>query len=108
MVATKHSRIALLTACIALAVTFAPSLAWAADAAKSPNNFEEFFKMHAMPAMHMMDKDNKGYVTKDEFMKFMDELFDRMDKDHSGKVNVEEWLGHKPGKGQGMMKHGEK
>jgi Ca2+-binding EF-hand superfamily protein len=110
MLASNHARIATLAVCVALAtIAFGPSSAHAADTAKSPSNFEDFFKMHAMPAMHMMDTDNKGYVTKEEFMKFMEDLFNRMDKDHTGKVTVEEWLGHKPGKkDEAKAKPGEK
>jgi hypothetical protein len=94
MLPARYDRIAVVTVCIALGlIAFGPSSAYAAEAAKVPTSFEEFFKMHAMPAMHMIDTDNKGYVTKEEFMKFMEQFFDKMDKDHSGKVTAEEWIG---------------
>jgi len=38
----------------------------------------------------LMDKDQNGMVSKAEFMAFMDAEFDRMDKDHSGELNVQE------------------
>lgn len=99
MLASRYVRSTLIAVSLALsAAAFRPSPARAADTAKSPTNFQEFFRLQAMPAMHMMDADDKGYVTKEEFMKFMEDLFNRMDKDHSGKVTVEEWLGHKASK----------
>jgi EF hand len=50
-------------------------------------------KMKAMAVMHMVDADKKGYVTKEEFMKFQEQFFDRMDRDHDGKVTAQEWMG---------------
>jgi len=50
-------------------------------------------KMKPMDVMHMIDTDKKGYVTKEEFMKFQEQFFDRMDKDHTGKVTAEQWMG---------------
>ena len=63
-----------------------------------PAEYVDYLKMKPMQAMHMMDAGEKGYVTKEEFQKFHDELFERMDKDHDGKVSAEEWRGGKPGK----------
>jgi EF hand len=50
-------------------------------------------KMKAMDAMHMIDSDKKGYVTKEEFMKFQEQFFEHMDRDHDGKVTAKEWMG---------------
>jgi len=50
-------------------------------------------RMKAMDVMHMVDADKKGYVTKEEFMKFQEQFFDRMDRDKDGKVNAQEWMG---------------
>ena len=33
------------------------------------------------------------YVTREEFLKFHEELFDKMDKDHTGKCTMSEWMG---------------
>ena len=52
----------------------------------------DFLNMKPMQARHMMDSRNKGYVAKEEFMKFHEEMFDRMDKDHDGKIAPQEWL----------------
>ncbi len=98
MLTARHGRIAVLVVSAALvAIACVPTFAYAADA-KYPSNWSEFLRMQAMPAMHMMDSDKKGYVTKEEFMKFQEEFFSRMDKDHDGKVTGEEWVGHKPAK----------
>ena len=58
-----------------------------------PGNYEYLGSQRPMEIMHMMDKGNKGYVTKEEFMKFHEEMWKRMDKNHDGKVSPEEWLG---------------
>jgi hypothetical protein len=62
-----------------------------------PREWAGILKMKAMDAMHLMDEGGKGYVTKDEFLEFQRRFFERMDRDHDGKVSAEEWLGHPPG-----------
>jgi len=37
-----------------------------------------------------MDKDQNGRVSKQEFMSFMEAEFDRLDKDKSGELDVQE------------------
>jgi hypothetical protein len=54
-------------------------------------------QMKPMEVMHMIDSGKKGYLTREEFMKFQSELFDRMDRNHDGKVDAQEWMG-KPAK----------
>lgn len=58
-----------------------------------PAQYIDYLNMKPMKAMNMMDKDKKGYVTKEEYMKFHGEMFDRMDKNKDGKLTSEEWLG---------------
>jgi hypothetical protein len=38
----------------------------------------------------LMDTDRSGYVSRQEFMSFMDQEFDRLDVSHRGHLNVEE------------------
>jgi Ca2+-binding EF-hand superfamily protein len=38
----------------------------------------------------LMDKDENGMVSKEEFMAFMEAEFDRLDKDKSGQLDVQE------------------
>ena len=59
----------------------------------NPSNYGFLVGQKPMAVMHMMDKDNKGYVTKAEYMKFHEELFNRMDKNGDGNISAEEWLG---------------
>ena len=40
--------------------------------------------------MKMMDKDNKGYVTHEEFMKFYDDVYKRLDRDNNQKLTAQE------------------
>ena len=40
--------------------------------------------------LKLMDKDQNGKVSKEEFMMFMSAEFDRLDKDHSGELDVNE------------------
>jgi hypothetical protein len=43
-------------------------------------------KMQPQQIFNMMDTDHKGYVTKDDFMKFQEQLFNTWDKDKSGRI----------------------
>jgi hypothetical protein len=38
----------------------------------------------------LMDADKNGKISKEEYMKFMAAEFDRLDKDHSGELDVKE------------------
>lgn len=40
----------------------------------------------------LMDKDQNGKVSKQEFMNFMEEEFTRLDKDKSGELDVQELI----------------
>ena len=44
----------------------------------------------AKKLLSLMDKDENGKVSKQEFMGFMEAEFDRMDKDKSGELDVQE------------------
>jgi len=43
---------------------------------------------NARQLLLLMGKDKNGKITKQEFMKFMEEEFDRLDKDKSGDLDV--------------------
>jgi hypothetical protein len=49
--------------------------------------------MKAMEVMHAMDAAKKGYVTREEFMKFQEAFFQRMDRNGDGKLDAQEWMG---------------
>jgi hypothetical protein len=79
---------------VVASVTFLP-VARAADTAqdKIPASYMALMKMNAMDVMHAMDSDKKGHVMKEEFMKFHEAMFDRMDKNKDGKLTEDEWMG---------------
>ncbi len=89
------SAFAMATMAIVIASIGFPSTARAADVAqdKMPASYAAMMKMKPMDVMHMMDKGNKGYVTKDEYMKFHEAMFDKMDKNKDAQLAREEWLG---------------
>jgi hypothetical protein len=71
--------------------------ALAADASKEdkmPKTYSALMKMKPVEVMHMMDNGKKGFVTREEFMKFYEELFNRMDKDKNGKITEPEFTDH--------------
>ncbi len=80
----------------ALLVGFA-SVPFARDTAPSSTDearsWVQLQRMKPMAVMHLADADGKGYVTRDEFIKFQERLFDRMDRNHDGKVTTPEWMG---------------
>ena len=89
------TRTLLSTAALVSSLVFIPTAQAATEMATGgpPAQYIDFLKMKPMKAMHMMDVGNKGYVTKEEFMKFHEEMFNRMDKNGDGKISAEEWLG---------------
>lgn len=52
----------------------------------------EFMKMDPEECMKMMDHAHKGFVTKKEFLKFQEKLFDNIPKQNPDRVTNEEWL----------------
>jgi hypothetical protein len=61
-----------------------------------PPSYYALMKMTPAEQMRLMDPDKKGYVTKDEFMKFhkamAEKMFDNMDKNHDGKLTEAEFV----------------
>jgi hypothetical protein len=47
-------------------------------------------EVEAKKLLLLMDKDQSGKVSKQEFMSFMEAEFDRLDKDKSGELDVKE------------------
>jgi hypothetical protein len=68
--------------------------------AKMPQNMAELMRMDPEHCMKMMDQKNKGYVTKEEFMKFQEQLWTNMDKNRDTQVDSTEF-GGKPAPGGG-------
>lgn len=59
----------------------------AATSGQMPPSPAAMQKMKANELYNMMDKDKDGYVTKDEFLKFQERVFDSWDKNHSGRIS---------------------
>jgi Ca2+-binding EF-hand superfamily protein len=57
-----------------------------------PKTYGEFMKMKPADSMKMMDPTNKGYVTREEFMKFQGMMFDKMDTNKDGQLSHDEWV----------------
>jgi hypothetical protein len=69
-----------------------PGPAQAADTASDMKmTCGQFAKMDPAKAMKMMDPDNKGYVTREEFLKFQEKLFNNIPKQSPDRVTTEEW-----------------
>ena len=48
-------------------------------------------KMDPMKTMKMMDPDSRGYVTREEFLKFQEKLFNNIPKQNPDRVTAQEW-----------------
>lgn len=101
MFARRITRTVLLSVTMSAAVvalTLCPLTARAAEDAKHqdhsgkmPSSMAQLMKMDPEECMKMMDKEHKGHVTKKDFMKFQEELWQRMDKNRDNKVTAPEF-----------------
>ena len=95
MRAVNHRSLAAAVIIAALSSSSIARVARAADATfdKMPASYGALMKMKPMDVFHMMDKDKKGTVTKEQYMKFHEAMFDKMDKNKDGALSHEEWVG---------------
>ncbi len=63
------------------------------QAPKMPKSMGQLSKMDPVMVFKMLDRENKGYVTREEFMKFAEEVWNNMDNNRDGKVDRPEWTG---------------
>jgi hypothetical protein len=83
-------------AAMTMGLLFAASGAVRADFDESTIWTRDFHKAFGtMKMMKMMDKDGDHTVSKDEFLKHMEAMFDMMDKNHDGKLDVKEFMYNK-------------
>ena len=66
-----------------------------------PVDNSKYFQLKPMQIMHMIDDGGKGYITREQFMKFQEDFFSNMDKDNDGKITIQEWLGREVRKTDG-------
>jgi len=87
------NRRSLATAALLFAVVAPVARAAVPTSSDEARSYDQLARMKPMEVMHMIDTDKKGYVTREEFMKFQEQFFDRMDQNHDGKVDPKEWMG---------------
>jgi len=68
-----------------------PAQASEASFDKMKMTYGQFAKMDPMKGVKMMDPDNKGYVTREEFLKFQEKLFNNIPKQNPDRVTMQEW-----------------
>jgi hypothetical protein len=89
---TPVPALALAGAILSISVTLpAPARASEASFDKMKMTYGQFAKMEPADAMRMMDPNNKGYVTKEEFLKFQERLFNNIPKKSPDRMTMEEW-----------------
>jgi len=88
----SFTRAALAAALVAVMATIPDANASDASLDRMPAGYSSLMKMKPMEVMHMMDPDKKGYVTKSDFMKFHERMFEKMDKNHDDKLSEEEFV----------------
>lgn len=62
----------------------------AAQAADKPKDKVALGEADVKQLLLLMDTDKNGMISKEEFMRFMEAEFDRLDKDKSGELDVKE------------------
>lgn len=70
-----------------------PGIAQASDVSydKVTMTYGQFGKMDPEKAMKAMDPDSNGYVTREEFLKFQEKLFENIPKQDPDRVTMQEW-----------------
>jgi len=58
----------------------------------SADNAGDAKSKQAMDAMHQIDANKDGQVSKNEYMKFHEQKFDAMDQDKNKMLTQDEWL----------------
>lgn len=95
MAAPKMSRVRFPVAAMiaALIVTLGPTTPRAAEDSpkESMPSYPALMKMKPTEVMKMMDADKSGYVTREEFMKFYESLFERLDRDKNQQITTPEF-----------------
>lgn len=87
----KRMNIARVVAAIALLVTSGAGAGTAAaQAADKPKDKVALGESDVKQLLLLMDTDKNGKISKEEYMRFMEAEFNRLDVDKSGELNVKE------------------
>ena len=83
------------------------ALVTSAVAGSGPSAIAADDMKHSMDRMQMMDSNGDGMISKDEFMKYHEKMFDSLKKNQDGMVDIKDMKMHKRMMHKGMMKdHG--
>jgi uncharacterized protein with FMN-binding domain len=85
----KHTKSAAAAGVFVLAALAAPSFAGQSDNTEFPDLFWREIMMKAM------DKNKDGMVTREEFMAYMGDQYDKMDQNKDGKLSRTEFMDKK-------------
>ena len=83
-------RIAITTALIAVGITITAAIAQTRAADPKVQDKLALGADEVTQLVLLMDADNNGKISRQEFMKFMEAEFDRLDKDKSGELDINE------------------
>jgi hypothetical protein len=87
----KRTNVALMVAVIAIvAAAGTVFLTSAAQAADKPKDKLALGEDDVKQLLLLMDADKNGKISKDEYMRYMQAEFDRLDKDKNGELDVKE------------------
>ncbi len=91
---SKRTNLVLVMAAIAVLVAtllmLGTAIAQTKAAVPKPQNKLALGEEEVKQLLLLMDKDKNGRISKEEYMKFMEAEFDRLDKDKSGDLDVNE------------------
>jgi len=86
----KRTNIVLAIVVVAALLTAIAGSAVAQKAAAKPQDKVALGEDEVKQLLLLMDADKNGMISKEEFMKFMEAEFERLDKDKSGELDVKE------------------
>ena len=90
MLKKQKMLLVVLAIAVFLATGATAGIAWARGDNAQPSPPLALAKEEVKQLVLLLDHDRNGKVSKEEFMKFMENEFDRLDKDKSGELDVQE------------------
>ncbi|MGA9306829.1 MAG: hypothetical protein WBW31_15605 [Candidatus Sulfotelmatobacter sp.] len=87
---TNVTRMVVIAVLIATLGVLAPALAQTKAAAPKPQDKLALAEEHARELLLLIDTDKSGKISKQEWMKFMEGEFDRLDRAKNGELDVRE------------------